>query len=83
MVLSYFDGDFVNSASVFDANASTETKPQSGRDLFNGNIGAWTHQTAQFDNDALAYNHLNGQQFVYDKLNRIKNSSFVMAIQAN
>ena len=77
MVLSYFDGDFKNSNSPFDAAMSPETKPADGRDLYNGNIAAWTHQTADLQNGALNYDHLKGQQFTYDVLNRIKSSSFV------
>nr|WP_321355560.1 RHS repeat-associated core domain-containing protein [uncultured Draconibacterium sp.] len=74
MILSYFDGDFVNSnpASI---NLAAETKPETGRSLYNGNIAAWTHATARTPGN-LDYSHLNGQQFTYDVLNRIKSSKF-------
>lgn len=75
MVLSYYNGDFKDGGSVFDASATTELKPE--RDLFNGNIGAWTHQQAlKLDDGHLQYDQLKGQQFVYDQLNRLKQSKF-------
>ncbi|MCT4647093.1 MAG: hypothetical protein N4A74_19045 [Carboxylicivirga sp.] len=83
MILTFYDGDFTNNNSVFDSEYAqnnhiiNEVKPINGKNLYNGNIAAWTHNVAQANADgAISYDHLNGQQFVYDQLNRIKQSQF-------
>ncbi len=79
MILSYYEGDFKNEHSTFDPESPTYSaiNPSEKRDLYNGNIAAWTHSTAQsHPSGGLYKGDVMGQQFVYDKLNRIKESRF-------
>ena len=88
-VLGYYQGDFyrknpVGASSKFNSFNPTVTTTgvnspfvlsNGGKDLFNGNISAWT--TNSNANAALLYNNtLTGQAFVYDRLNRISASVF-------
>ena len=75
MTLGYYNGDFAANNSPFN---STHTTHLAGTDLFNGNISSWTSGTfAPGDPNATDdYLAVSGRTFSYDKLNRIKNSSF-------
>jgi hypothetical protein len=84
MQLGYYEGDYISKSSR--SNSET-TNPyylaaNSGRDLYNGNISAWT---SNYDYAALNAAVLpniqhnskaNGRVFTYDELNRITRSAF-------
>ncbi|ADR20259.1 hypothetical protein MATR_21250 [Marivirga tractuosa] len=71
MTLNYFSGDYQN--DNYAANA-TSLAIADGKDLYNGNIAAWSLNTARPDGDMLDYEHRIGYNYSYDKLNRLKGS---------
>ena len=75
MALGYYSGDFSSNGSPFN---NTHASHLSGTDLFNGNISSWTTGTfAPGDPNATnGYLAMSGRTFGYDKLNRIKTSTF-------
>ncbi|MBX9850591.1 MAG: hypothetical protein K2X86_02420, partial [Cytophagaceae bacterium] len=78
MALHYYNGDYKRTGKNLHATASIT--PQSGshikdkgKDLYNGNISAWTTYTG-FDQTSSTVDPLMGQGFRYDKLNRLVNT---------
>ncbi len=76
MALTYYNGDYKRMGSHFE-NGTQNLPTLAGRDLYNGNIAAWSTQTMPTDNPDDHFDQLTGQQFVYDELNRIKESHFL------
>jgi RHS repeat-associated protein len=81
MLLTYYQGDFKNNNTQIDRTIAysslREVEPLEGKNLYNGNIAAWTHRTStSTTSGSLIDGNFIGQQFVYDKLNRIKESKF-------
>ena len=72
MMLEYFNGDFTNPNSPFDADNES---PLHGTDLYNGNISTWISRTGHIGS-GLFDNQITGYLYRYDKLNRIKNGDF-------
>lgn len=74
--LTYWGNDFVKAGSPFAAGNTAFLAPS--KTLYNGNISAWTTNTAI--TTALApgfkYPGLTGQKFEYDELNRLRSSAF-------
>jgi hypothetical protein len=87
MALGYYDGDFnrtgvLNSAVTSGHPYRLQAPPNAANglpsNLYNGNISSWTYRTlapASFTNYAFG-NTMVGEQFTYDRLNRIRKSDF-------
>ena len=77
MSLGYYKGDFKRTSDgtslLFNTNNIEGT-----RDLYNGNISSWAAQnkTSEEDSESEFKDRMTAQVFTYDKLNRIKTSSF-------
>ncbi len=76
MALTYYSGDYRRTGT---GGVDAALNPAAGRDLFNGNIAAWSRQIAprpggpggqSFDGQVTS------EQFTYDELNRLKTSTF-------
>ncbi len=73
MGLTYYNGDYVRTGGI----GLNQTGIQSAASpLYNGNIAAWTTQTAKSSAAGNLYEQLTAEQYRYDDLNRIKSSSF-------
>ncbi|TAH28398.1 MAG: hypothetical protein EAZ06_10145, partial [Cytophagales bacterium] len=73
MALSYFNGDYISQdefgqQSVFNSNEVNGLAMQPFRQLYNGNISAWTTQTNRREATT--------NQYTYDRLHRITSSTF-------
>ncbi|RZL07008.1 MAG: RHS repeat-associated core domain-containing protein, partial [Pedobacter sp.] len=79
MVLHYYTGDYKRTGNFLDAQASITPKSGShikdkGKDLYNGNISAWTTYTGFDQAGGSSVDPLMAQGYRYDKLNRLVSS---------
>jgi len=72
MFLRYHDQDFKHTGSVLDQSGAISSWHQSGGDLFNGNISAWSLNTRSSSGTSDA---AIGSRYHYDVLNRIRTDS--------
>ncbi|MEM7549570.1 MAG: RHS repeat-associated core domain-containing protein [Bacteroidota bacterium] len=72
MTLNYYAGDYDNASRYLGQALNAKDD----RNLYNGNISSWSTNAQPIPGVNYAYNGLNGRQFVYDELNRIKSSHF-------
>jgi RHS repeat-associated protein len=81
MGLGYYKDDYVRSGSSYAGN-SGGLEPT--RDLYNGNISTWTSQAMKGSGtQEVQYQHMTGHHFVYDELNRIRESQFMTNSSGN
>lgn len=84
MSLTYYGGDYTRTGSPFETSHASTLLPATGKDLFNGNIAAWSLRNyytgstnANYASASLGYKtYQTGQQFRYDQLNRLLYSDF-------
>ncbi len=91
MMLTYFNGDspdhsdFFREGSAFNQDTKYHIHPieedNSKRNLYNGNIAAWAANN--MGDDPKFGGQITGQKFVYDQLNRIKESNFQLYVDDN
>ncbi|MBS1561135.1 MAG: RHS repeat protein [Bacteroidetes bacterium] len=72
MFLRYHDQDFKHTGSVLDQSGAISSWHQSGGDLFNGNISAWSINTRKPSGNG---DSAIGSRYHYDVLNRIRTDS--------
>lgn len=74
MSLSYFSGDYVAGNSF----SNSVYNIPGAKDLYNGNISAWSDKIGFDDSDAGGKysNQLTGHRYTYDKLNRLREAEF-------
>jgi RHS repeat-associated protein len=80
MVLTYYNNDYKHTGHPLHVGAVGLLAPLAGRDLYNGNIAAWTGNVRLpvAQQTAVSYGNrsITGQVYTYDELNRIKSNNF-------
>ena len=77
MALGYYPGDFRHTGSLFDANGVYSLSDFSiSHALYNGNIAAWSSKIGFENTDDPFSNQLTASRYDYDRLNRLRASTF-------
>lgn len=89
MVIGYYEGDFKRTGSREFLNSEQSTNPYYlepatlasdgitayAGSLYNGNISTWVSKTTS-ENTTASIDDISGEQYTYDRLNRIKSSTY-------
>lgn len=74
--LTYYSGDYKRTGHSLTSGSAGELLPATDRDLYNGNISAWT-TNARYPSNSIpvAFRVMMGQMYTYDQLNRLLTTS--------